>query len=208
MLEDEKQVKSIESFIHSDVYSDKFHELLSQNKIFSIMVCNDIVLRINRINSHYKFYANMRNKYSMEKTHDYADQLEDFLLVEEIVYHVRKAIDEMIYLRWINEVGVSSIDNKKKNPIDSIGKYLNQNIKTIEDFDDFLPFLNKINILSNSYKHSINTFSPIATDLECNGKVLSFYSYTLREQDIDVAIFQADLTNMLRKIFNKFLSVI
>ncbi|MCL1916800.1 MAG: hypothetical protein FWG14_00555 [Peptococcaceae bacterium] len=208
MLKQEGQRNNTESFIQAEIYKDKFNELLSNSKVFHIMLCNDIVLRINRVNAHYKCYINMRNKYSMKEMRNDLGQLEDSLIAEEIIYHIRKAIDEMIYSLWMDKVGVLNIDNNQFKPIDSIGKYLNQNTKILDEFDEYLEFLNEINILSNSYKHSINTFSHIETDLSSDNEPPSFGTYAIREADSDVSILQDELLKMLEIIFHKFLSLI
>lgn len=49
---------------------------------------------------------------------------DDFLIVEEIIYHARKVIDEMIYCLWIHKIGVENINTIQDKPIDSIGRYL------------------------------------------------------------------------------------
>ncbi|HAX52853.1 MAG TPA: hypothetical protein DEG06_01345 [Lachnospiraceae bacterium] len=118
------------------MYKDKFTKLLEGRKIFHIMVCNDLVLRINRINAHYQTYDSLRNKCSTEKSNIASPQLQDFLIVEEIIYHIRKAIDEMIFFLWMNKVGISNIDNQQHYSIDSIGKYLNQKKKVVDEFDE------------------------------------------------------------------------
>lgn len=193
------------SFVDSEIYKDKFEELLSNRKIMLIMVCNNIVLRINHIYSLYKSYVSLRSDY----THAHPMYSEDFLLAEEIVYHIRKAIDEMIYSLWTHKVGISHIDDSAQNKcIDSIGKYLNQDVKMLTEFDDYLKFIQDINALSNTYKHSICTFSPIETDLSCNEEAPSFLSYAVREKDPDVKIIQDDLLNTVDKIFDRFLASI
>lgn len=93
-----------------------------------IMVCNNLVLRIERLNSLCKFYQNLTDEYCnnpIYQQHDYSMYCNDFLIAEEIIYHARKAIDEMIYALWIHKVGVENIDTTQDKPIDSIGRYLN-----------------------------------------------------------------------------------
>lgn len=194
-----------ESFVEAEIYKDKFTKLLEGSNIFGIMVCNDLVLRINRISAHYQTYNSLRNEYSTRKSNLASPQLQDFLIVEEIIYHVRKAIDEMIYFLWMSKIGISNIDNQQHCPIDSIGKYLSQKKIVVNEFDEYMDFLNKVNILSNSYKHSINTSSPIANDLNCKSDNSYWESCAIKESDFDVILFQKDLLQTLKELFDKFL---
>lgn len=197
----DKFYQNMESFIESAIYKNKFTELYENGKIFHIMVCNNLVLRIARITSHYKTYLYIRNL----RTKIPSCQLPDFIIVEEIVYHIRKAIDEMIYFLWMNRIGISNIDDQKYKAIDSIGKYLKQKDKAIDEFDEYLDFLNKINILSNSYKHSINTFSPVETDLHCENEKTFWITYAVKESDYNEFLLHEDALKTLDKMFNKFL---
>lgn len=200
--------KKVKCFVDSEIYKDKFKELLEKKQIMLIMVCNNIVLRINHIDSLYQSYMNFYNQYRADSLHDWSMYSEGFLVAEEIVYHSRKAIDEMIYSLWIHKVGVSNIDNEKSKCIDSIGKYLSQDVKMLTEFDDYLEIIKDINILSNSYKHSICTFDPIETDLSHIEESVSFWSYVVREKDSDVKIIHEDLLKTVDKMFEKFLESI
>lgn len=42
-------------------------------------------------------------------------------MAEEIVYHSRKVIDEMIYSLWRHKVGISNIDNEKVDALIPLG---------------------------------------------------------------------------------------
>lgn len=189
-------------FVDSEIYKDKFEELLENRQMMLIMVCNNIVLRMNHIDSLYQSYM---NSYSMREWSAYS---EEFLVAEEIVYHSRKAIDEMIYSLWMYKVGISDLDNAESKCIDSIGKYLNQDEKILTEFDDFLGIIKDINALSNSYKHSRCTFDPIETDLSHMEEFASFRSYAVRERDPDVKVIQEDLLKTVDKMFERFLESI
>ena len=54
-------------------------------------------------------------------------------------------------------------------------------------------FFIDINIVSNSYKHSLCTFSPLKSDGD-----ISFMSYTLKDRDVDKEISQSELDSMGR----------
>lgn len=189
-------------FADSEIYKNKFEELLENRQMMLIMVCNNIVLRMNHIDSLYQSYM---NSYSMREWSAYS---EEFLVAEEIVYHSRKAIDEMIYSLWMYKVGISNLDNAESKCIDSIGKYLNQDVKMLTEFDDFLGIIKDINVLSNSYKHSICTFDPIGTDYSHMEELASFWSYAVRERDPDVKVIQEDLLKTVDKMFERFLESI
>jgi len=200
--------KKAKCFVDSEIYKDKIEELLQKRKIMLIMVCNSIVLRINHINSIYQSYMNSYNKYHDEFLHGWSAYSEEFLLAEEIVYHSRKVIDEMIYSLWMYKVGISNINNAEYKCIDSIGKYLSQDVKILTEFDDYLGIIKDINVLSNSYKHSICTFDPIETDLSHMEEPASFWSYIVRERDRDVKVIQEDLLKTVDKMFERFLESI
>lgn len=195
-------------FFYSEIYKDKFEELLEKRQIMLIMVCNNIVLRMNHIVFLYQSYMNSYNKCNTDSMCESSAYPEEFLVAEEIVYHSRKAIDEMIYSLWMYKVGISNLDNAENKCIDSIGKYLNQDVKILTEFDDYLGIIKDINVLSNSYKHSICTFDPIETDLSHMEKSASFWSYAVRERDPDVKVIQEDLLKTVDKMFERFLESI
>lgn len=200
--------EKLKCFVNSEIYKDKFEELLGKRQMTLIMVCNNIVLRINRIDSLYQSYMNFQRKYYANYTYEQSMYSEDFLMAEEIVYHARKAIDEMIYSLWMNKVGISNIDNSENKCIDSIGKYLNQDVKILTEFDDYLEIIKDINVLSNSYKHSICTFSLLETNFSHDEVPLSFLSYAVREKDSDVKVIQKDLLKTVDQMFERFLKSI
>ncbi len=178
-------------FIESEEYKEKFQKLFNDRNIMLIMMCNNLVLRIERMNNLCKSYTNLRDEYRnnpIYQQRDYSMYYDDFLIAEEIIYHARKAIDEMIYSLWIHRTGVKNIDNAQSKTIDSIGRYLNQKEKILTEFDEYITFFDDINMVSNSYKHSLCTFSPLQTDGD-----ISFMSYTLRGRDVDKEISQKDI---------------
>lgn len=193
-------------FIESEEYKEKFQKLFNNRNFMLIMMCNNLVLRIQRMNDLCKSYSNLKDEYCYNPIYqqrDYSMYYDDFLIAEEIIYHARKSIDEMIYSLWINKIGVENIDNEQSKRIDSIGRYLNQNEKILTEFDEYITFFDDINIVSNSYKHSLCTFSPSQTDGD-----ISFMSYTLKERDVDKEISQKEIIETVEKIFNKFLDCI
>ncbi len=190
-------------FIESEEYKEKFQKLFNNRNIMLIMMCNNLVLRIERMNDLCRSYTNLKNEYCnnpIYQQRDYSMYYDDFLIAEEIIYHARKAIDEMIYSLWMHRVGVENIDDPQSKPIDSIGRYLNQNKKILTEFDEYTSFFDDINTVSNSYKHSLCTFSPLKAEGD-----ISFMSYVLRERDVDIEISQKDIIETVEKIFNKFL---
>ncbi|MCI8846656.1 MAG: hypothetical protein HFI04_09875 [Lachnospiraceae bacterium] len=80
---------------------------------------------------------------------------------------------------------------------------MNQDEKILTEFDEYIKFFNDINIVSNSYKHSLCTFSPLKSDGD-----ISFMSYTLKDRDVDKEISQSEIKETVEKIFKQFLESI
>ena len=203
---------SNKDFITSKEYKTHFQRLYDKNKLMIIMICNDIVVRINHIELLCASYSSFKNCYqslSNDEKSYYSAKLKDFIIVEDIIYHARKTVDQMIYGLWINKVGVNNINDKTKE-IDSIGKYLKRQTKykVIDELDSFYNFIDNLNEISNSYKHSVSDFSHIETDLNNNQTNPVFYSYTFKENDKDIKIGQYELIEQIKKMFDHFLSCI
>ncbi|MGN0386549.1 MAG: hypothetical protein ACI4EX_11795 [Lachnospiraceae bacterium] len=194
-------------------YNSRFRKLFNQSKIGLIMICNDIVLRMEHISSLYQLYCNLRKEYdaySFDKKAEYSMFSQDFIIVEEIIYHSRKAIDQMIYALWANKVGWSMIDESNEPVVDCIVKYLKppkgQTI-SLREFDSKRDFLGRLNTLSNSYKHSIGMFSHLSTDLSHSKETPSFFSYAVKMRDRESEINE-NIPKEMSEIFECFLESI
>ncbi len=208
----QKDYLSNKDFITCTEYKSHFQKLYNQNKLMLIMMCNDIAVRINHIELLCASYSDFRNCYqslSNDEKSYYSAKLKDFIIVEDIIYHARKSVDQMIYGLWINKVGINNINDKTKE-IDSIGKYLKRQAKykVIDEFDSFYDFIEKLNEISNSYKHSVSDFSHIETDLNINPNNPVFCSYTFKENDNDIKIELYELIEQIKKMFEHFLNCI
>ena len=62
-----------------------------------------------------------------------------------------------------------------------------ENEKILTEFDEYVAFFDDLNTVSNSYKHSLCTFSPSKAD----GDI--FISYTLKDSDVDKEISQNEI---------------
>ena len=203
---------SNKDFITCKEYKSYFQKLYDQNKLMLIMICNDIVVRINHIELLCASYSDFRNCYqslSRDEKSRYSAKIKDFIIVEDIIYHARKTVDQMIYGLWINKVGINNINDKTKE-IDSIGKYLKRQAKNkvIDEFDSFYDFIDNLNEISNSYKRSVSDFSHIETDLNINQNNPVFFSYTFKENDKDIKIGQHELIEQIKIMFEHFLNCI
>lgn len=198
-------------FLTSPKYSTKFQELINQEKLGLIMICNNIVLRLEHIASLYQTYCDLRKAYSAHTRQvEYCEFLKDFIIVEEIIYHSRKVVDEMIYSLWANKVGFSSIDESDEPVVDCIWKYLNppkRQTISFREFDAKRDFLERLNTLSNSYKHSIGMFSHLATDLSHDKGFPSFFSYEIKIRDQEAEISE-NIPKEMNDIFECFLKSI
>ena len=175
------------------------------------MICNNIVLRLEHIASLYQKYYDLRKAYYAHvRQVEYCMYLKDFIIVEEIIYHSRKAVDEMIYSLWANKVGFCSIDESDEPVVDRIWKYLNppkRQTISLREFDGKRDFLERLNTLSNSYKHSIGMFSHLGTDLSHDKGVPSFFSYGIKFKDQEAEISE-DIPKEIDDIFECFLESI
>jgi hypothetical protein len=88
------------------------------------------------------------------------------LLLEEIVYWLRKTADELIGLSFLCEAYIRSGSLPNKVDIDNIGALLNGNHVTLQtQFGSHLDHLSLLNDISNAYKHSF-----INSDLNVIGR--------------------------------------
>lgn len=129
-------------------------------------------------------------------------------LQEEIIYHVRRAVDDMIAIAWIQK----QFDNERfvaKIEIDSIGKYLNQKNIEFGIFDECIEFLEIINDVSNSYKHSVYQ----TTQVKISESEPSFYVYSYKANDNkngakEFLYSQSELMKDFQKMLTIYLNVV
>lgn len=203
------------SFLESERYKKKVEELLKQRQIMLIMISNDIVIRISHAKKRYCEYCALRERYmalSDDERIAFSKSSVESMLAEEIVYHVRKAVDEMIYSLWIKKIGISKIDNTKVEKIDSIGEYLKQSRNKnpqMTEFDEYMDYFDQINKVSNSYKHSLNMFSHFATDLSHEDQP-KYFTYTISDEDAkrEASVGQTNLIIELESLFDWYLTLI
>lgn len=133
--------------------SPKFPKLNNFNLTLIYLYGINIIDKINdhllTITKYYELIINNNFNVSFEFT---LYRLE----TEETIYWIRKYIDSMIIISYI----LIFFEKNKKEPdiieIDSIGKYLATTKKEYKMFDDFEWLFEKVNEISNCYKHSIN----------------------------------------------------
>jgi hypothetical protein len=116
----------------------------------------------------------------------------DYHKVEQIIYDLRVSTDQLICLSYV--LNYKRINGKypKKIKIDCIGKYLKTQTEYLAEYGPFKNFLEKLNQVSNAYKHSFlngqtmnlrGSFEPVlfALDLKYNDKSEKpvFYSIKL-----------------------------
>lgn len=188
-----------------------FELLVNQRKGFMAIMCDTLITRLGRVSLLCKEYNQVWGDFcKLDKGSRIEASLvkDDFVRQEEIIYHIRKCIDEMIYAVWINEVGVNNTDNYGENEIDSIGRYLNRKNNLLICFDEFKVFFNKLNILSNSFKHSVLDYCVFGTGEGMWEDEAGFISYKFKERDKDIRFDQKEVLSNLEEVFNKFLEAI
>lgn len=201
------------SFFESEKYKAKFEELFMRGEMHLLMICNDIVIRINHANQRYHEYCALRDEYAKLNADEqtiFSANSNEAMLAEEIVYHTRKAIDEMIYSLWIHKVGIANIDDNSLTKIDSIGSYRchKSNNGQMDEFDAYADYLDSVNQVSNSYKHSLGLFSHLSTDLAQEEP--QFLTYVVRNsnKEKDAGISQSKMLLQLEELFEFFLTLI
>lgn len=118
-------------------------------------------------------------------------------LHEYIIFDLKHFIDEII--STISIIKGYIVNNKVY--VSSIGAYLSKKQKDFNDFDEFIDLFEKIDNLSNSYKHSYanSDFSAIGRDEDCFVALYSKYN-DFDNQPIPYVISIDDIVQE----FNKF----
>lgn len=171
-----KQMINIDDYV-----GKRGNYIISENRIFKQRFSTlelkhvNLILRISRIN---KLCLEHTKKWKKEKDKWRNTNYNFAFLQEEIIYHLRRAVDDMISIVWMqnqfeNENFVSKI------AIDSIGRYLNHKNTELKCFDECTDFLETINDISNSYKHSFYQSVQILISQE----EPAFYVYTYKAND-------------------------
>lgn len=118
-------------------------------------------------------------------------------LHEYIIFDLKHFTDEMI--STVSIIKGFLIDNNVY--ISSVGEYLKKNEKNFNDFDQFLDLFDKLNNLSNAYKHSYanSEFSAIGRDENCFVALYSKFN-NFDNQPVPYVIS----VNYIVEEFNKF----
>lgn len=162
----------------------------------------DIVLRINRINKlcrkHYEVWENRDNPI-MGINRDM------FYLQEEIIYHVKRVIDDMISLLWVIRKFQETKQQIMNVEVDCIGDYIHGNIESIPCLKNYKDVLNTINEIANAYKHSYiqNLQLVLGRDEPCFCAKTHKRNNFRNNQDFYV-VSQNYIMEELEKLFNTF----
>ena len=197
-----KQKINVEQFVNENGRYKVNNDYIFKQQ-FSILELKhaNILQRISRINSlcsqHIYEWTERRKKWNNTN-------YELSFLQEEIIFHIRRAVDDMISNIWM----MNEWENGRKTvkvEIDSIGRYLSRNNTQMNCFDANRDFLDMLNLISNSYKHSIyqTVLSPISA------KEAGFYIYTYNKNDMrnkeqEYIYYQSDLLEEFQKMFDVY----
>lgn len=135
-------------------------DVVNQNIIESHEIWGEIK-EVENIDMQLRIYNTYKYK-RLSKLHEY------------IVFDLKHFVDEII--ATISIIRGFIIDNKVY--ISSIGAYLSKKQSDFNDFDDFLDLFQKLDDLSNSYKHSYanSDLSVIGRDEDCFVALYSKYN--------------------------------
>ena len=182
--------------------------IISMNKTFkqafSILELKHInlMLRINRIN---RMCVEYTKKWMKEKTKWNNTNYEFAFLQEEIIYHMRRVVVDMISIVWIQNQ-LESQQYVDKIEIDSIGRYLNKKNSDFKCFDECVEFLKIINSISNSYKHSVyQTVQILISREEPSFYVYGYKSNDTNNEEGEYLYSQTELLEGLEKMLNIYL---
>lgn len=162
----------------------------------------NLVCRIRRINilceNHYEVW-NRINKSSTGEV-----KLDMFFLQEEIIFHFRKVVDDIISLSWVIDEYTRIQQNVEVVKVDCIGQYL-KNPDIIPYLKKYVDFFEKLNGISNAYKHSyLQTMNIlIGRDEPCFYSV-SYKNNNLKNMKEEYGISQNELMESLEAVFDDF----
>lgn len=201
-----KQKINIDNYIGRDGHYI-FPENRKFKQEFSILELKhvNLMLRINRINKlcfeHSKRWKKEKNKWR-NTNYKFA------FLQEEIIYHLRRAVDDMISIVWTQ----NQFENEKyvsKVEIDSIGRYLNQKKVELDCFDECTDFLKIINDISNSYKHSVyQTVQTLISQEEPTFYVFAYKFNDVNNGEKEYLYKQSDLLEGFEKMLLIYLDIV
>lgn len=201
-----KQKISIEQFVNKRG-GYKVDTNYSFRQRFSILELKhaNILQRIGRINS-----LCMQHVREWEEKGKVGNNMnyELSFLQEEIVFHLRRAVDDMISLVWM----MNEWEHGKKVvkvEIDSIGKYLSEKNRKMRCFDRNVGFLNILNNISNSYKHSVyQTILPLIGEKEAGFYMNMYQKNDTRNDEEECFYNQSDLLNGFQDIFDVYVGIV
>ena len=198
-----KQKVNIDKYVGKD---GKY--VISMNKTFKQAFSTlelkhiNLMLRINRIN---RMCFEYTKKWKKEKIKWNNTNYEFAFLQEEIIYHMRRVVDDMISIVWIQNQ-MESQQNVVKIEIDSIGRYLNKKDSDFKCFDECIEFLNIINSISNSYKHSVfQTVQNLISQEEPSFYVYGYKSNDTNNMEGEYLYSQTELLEGFEKMLNIYL---
>ncbi len=138
-----------------------------------------------------------------------------FMLIEEIIYHLRKCSDELISIFDILSYYIEYGKYRDKIKNDCIGSILkNKNCFAKEPFKEHHNILELMNEVSNAYKHSfihseLNQFDfaePVvyALGLDYNKLTneMKYFKVSLNKLLLDFNLFYIDISNWIKKFPN------
>lgn len=165
----------------------------------------NLMLRIDRIN---KLCLEHTRKWEKEKEKWKNVNYEFAFFQEEIIYHVRRAVDDMISIVWIQ----SQFENERfveKIEIDSIGRYLSKKNTELKCYDVCIDFLNTINDVSNSYKHSVyQTVQTLISQEEPAFYVYAYKANDTKNEPQEYLYRQSELLEDLEKMLFIYLATV
>ena len=157
-------------------FHDKFlphlHEEASRNGLCIKLV--NMVGSLDSVNENivklFENYEYICNNNPVTDGHNFQAYRRNYSLCSYIIADIRRFIDDMISICWC----LSQREEVENILVDDIGRYLKSNFQ-YNDFEGFEDFLQLLNDLSNSYKHSTtnNMQMLIGRDEPC---IYAFYA--------------------------------
>ncbi len=201
---DERLISSFIQLVKHLYKNNEFYEVNPQ------MVLANISTTLNILNTKITNVYNTYNNIKFLKECSLSQHTEYHIDIEQIIYIIKKIIDEIIILFYITH-NLSDVNKTYNIKYDDIGKVLgaekckNKNFKNLLSsisYDKFHCFFKIINELHNAYKHDILQISAMSI---WSNTDLAIFAYRTKENNLNEIMYINVYLSQIITAFNDFL---